>query len=317
LERSEYGSSSDQFTALGYPGPHKGQGVYAAAMNDANVTTPPVDPTVGDIRRRVGGWRQAGERIVLVPTMGALHDGHLALIRAAKADAGRTVVSIFLNPTQFGPSEDLATYPRTWEADLAALARLGVDAVFAPTVGEMYSDGFATTITVAGPGLGLETDFRPQFLTGVATVVSKLLIACMPDIAIFGEKDYQQLLVIRRMAADLGLPVTIIGHPTVREADGLALSSRNAYLAPDERRVAPALYRALSDAAEAISAGTPVDQALGGARADLRAAGFAVDYVELRNAETLAPVADLSSEPRRLLAAARLGKTRLIDNIAV
>jgi len=286
-------------------------------MNDANVITPPVDPTVADIRRRVGGWRQAGERIALVPTMGALHNGHLALIRAAKAEADRTVVSIFLNPTQFSPGEDLATYPTTWEADLAALARLRVDAVFAPNVAEMYPDGFATAITVAGPGLGLETDFRPQFLTGVATVVSKLLIACVPDIAIFGEKDYQQLLVIRRMAADLGLPIAIAGHPTVREADGLALSSRNAYLSPEERKCAPALYRALSDAGAAIRAGTPLDQALGGARADLRAAGFAVDYVELRKAETLAPVADLTSAPLRLLAAARLGKTRLIDNIAI
>jgi pantoate--beta-alanine ligase len=218
---------------------------------------------------------------------------------------------------QFGPSEDLATYPRTWEADLATLTRLGVDAVFAPNVAEMYPDGFATTVTVGGPGLGLETDFRPQFLTGVATVVSKLLIACMPDVAIFGEKDYQQLLVIRRMVTDLGLPITIAGHPTVREADGLALSSRNTYLSPDERGIAPALYKALSDGAAAIRAGTGVDQALGGARADLRQAGFAVDYVALRNAETLAPVADLTSEPLRLLAAARIGRTRLIDNISV
>jgi len=286
-------------------------------MNDASATAPPVDPAVADIRRRVGGWRQAGERVVLVPTMGALHDGHLALIRAAKADADRTVVSIFLNPTQFGPSEDLATYPRTWEADLAALARLGVDALFAPNVAEMYPDGFATTITVGGPGLGLETEFRPQFLTGVATVVSKLLIACIPDIAIFGEKDYQQLLVIRRMTADLGLPIAIAGHPTVREADGLALSSRNSYLSPDQRRVAPALYRVLTDAAAAISTDTPVDQALAAARTALQAAGFTVDYVALRNAETLAPVADLGAEPLRLLAAAKLGKTRLIDNIAV
>jgi len=286
-------------------------------MNEASVTAPPVDPTVAEIRRRVGRWHQAGERVALVPTMGALHDGHHALIRAAEADADRTVVSIFLNPTQFGPSEDLATYPRTWDADLAALARLGVGAVFAPNVAEMYPDGFATTITVGGPGLGLETDFRPQFLTGVATVVSKLLIACMPDIAIFGEKDYQQLLVIRRMTADLGLPIAIAGHSTVREADGLALSSRNSYLSPDERRVAPTLYRALTNAAAAISTDTPVDQALAAARTMLQAAGFEVDYVELRNAETLAPVADLATEPLRLLAAATLGKTRLIDNLAV
>lgn len=286
-------------------------------MNNADLTAPPVDRTVADIRRRVAGWRQAGARIALVPTMGALHDGHIALIRAARRQADRTVVSIFLNPTQFGPNEDLATYPRTWDADLAALARLGIDAVFAPNVAEMYPDGFATTITVAGPGLGLETDFRPQFLTGVATVVSKLLIACAPDIAIFGEKDYQQLLVICRLVADLGLPMRIVGHPTVREGDGLALSSRNGYLSADERRTAPTLYQALAAAAAAIRGGTPVDEALAGARATLQAAGFAVDYVELRNAGTLAPVADLTSEPLRLLAAARLGKTRLIDNVAV
>jgi pantoate--beta-alanine ligase len=286
-------------------------------MNDASLTAPPVDPSVAAIRRRVGAWRQAGDRIALVPTMGALHGGHLALVRAAKAEGDRAVVSIFLNPTQFGPSEDLATYPRTWEADLAALSRLGVDAVFAPNVTEMYPDGFATAVTVAGPGLALETDFRPQFLTGVTTVVSKLLIACMPDVAIFGEKDYQQLLVIRRMVADLGLPITIVGHPTVREADGLALSSRNIYLSPDERRVAPALHRALTDAAAAIRAGMPVADAVAAARATLQAAGFTVDYVELRNAETLAPVADLAGEPLRLLAAARLGTTRLIDNIGV
>lgn len=286
-------------------------------MNDTNMTTPAVDPTVADIRRRVAGWRQAGARIALVPTMGALHDGHIALIHAARRQADRTVVSIFLNPTQFGPNEDLATYPRTWEADLAALTRLGIDTVFAPNVAEMYPDGFATTVTVAGPGLGLETDFRPRFLTGVATVVSKLLIACAPDIAIFGEKDYQQLLVIRRLVADLGLPMTIVGHATVREGDGLALSSRNGYLSAKERRTAPTLYQALTAAAAAIRGGAPVDEALAAARATLQAVGFAVDYVELRNAETLAPVADLTSEPLRLLAAARLGKTRLIDNVAV
>jgi len=286
-------------------------------MSTADLTAPPIDPTVAAIRARVGAWRQAGERVAMVPTMGALHAGHVALVHAAGTQADRTVVSIFLNPTQFAPSEDLATYPRTWEADLALLARLGADAVFAPNAAEMYPDGFATTVTVGGPGLGLETDFRPQFLTGVATVVSKLLIACMPDVAIFGEKDYQQLLVIRRMVADLGLPMTILGHPTVREDDGLALSSRNTYLSPDQRRAAPALYKALTDAVAAIGGGTPVDQALGGARADLRQAGFTVDYVELRNAETLAPVADLTSEPLRLLAAARLGKTRLVDNIPV
>jgi len=278
---------------------------------------PAVDPTVADIRGRVGQWRRAGERIALVPTMGALHQGHIALIRDAKAQADRTIVSVFVNPAQFGPAEDLATYPRTWEADLAVLTQLAVDAVFAPSVDQMYPDGFATTVAVTGPGMGLETDFRPQFLTGVATVVSKLLIACAPDIAIFGEKDYQQLLVIRRMVTDLGLPMAVVGHPTVREVDGLALSSRNAYLSPDERLVASTLYKVLTGAAEAIRAGASVDTTLSDANAKLEAAGFAVDYVALRNAETLAPIINAASEPRRLLAAARLGRTRLIDNIGV
>jgi pantoate--beta-alanine ligase len=286
-------------------------------MNDANISAPAVERTVTGIRRRVAEWRRASERVALVPTMGALHDGHAALVRAAKAGGGRTVVSIFLNPTQFGPNEDLATYPRTWDADLGKLARLGVDAVFAPTVEEIYPAGFATSVSVAGVGIGLETDFRPQFLTGVATIVAKLLIACAPDSAIFGEKDYQQLLVVRRMVTDLGLPVDIVAQPTVREADGLALSSRNAYLSDAERRAAPALYRALTDAASAVRAGQPVDEVLAEAASELRRAGFEIDYVGLRNAETLAPVVDLNTEPLRLLAAVRLGKTRLIDNIAV
>lgn len=286
-------------------------------MPSRHPPTPPIDRTVADIRQRVDRLRPTGERTALVPTMGALHEGHAALVRAARAQAERTVVSIFVNPTQFGPKEDLATYPRTWDADLAVLSNLGVDAVFAPNVTEMYPDGFATSVTVDGPGTGLETDFRPRFLTGVATVVAKLLIACAPDIAIFGEKDYQQLLVIRRMAADFALPVEIVGHPTVREVDGLALSSRNAYLSPDERRIAPVLYRTLNGAAAAIRAGKPFDQVLGGARADLRQATFKVDYVELRHAKTLASVAEITAEPLRLLAAARLGKTRLIDNIPV
>ncbi len=278
---------------------------------------PPVDRSVADIRRRVGKWRQAGDRIALVPTMGALHAGHVALIRAASSQADRTVVSVFVNPTQFGPNEDLASYPRTWDADLQTLTELAVDAVFAPTVGEMYPHGFSTSVTVAGPGLGLETDFRPQFLTGVATVVSKLLIACAPDAAIFGEKDYQQLLVVRRMVTDLGLPIAIVGHPTVREADGLAQSSRNTYLTQTERQAAPALYNALRIAAAAILAGMPAEAALSDSRIVLQEEGFSVDYFELRNADTLAIVDNLETEPLRLLAAARLGKTRLIDNIAV
>jgi pantoate--beta-alanine ligase len=262
-------------------------------------------------------WRADVLQIALVPTMGALHEGHLDLVRAAARIADRVIVSIFVNPTQFAPTEDFAAYPRDEESDLAKLAALGVDAVFAPTVGDMYPEGYATRIAVEGPAQGLESDARPHFFGGVATVVAKLFIACAPDVAMFGEKDYQQLLVVRRMAADLGLPVSIIGHPTVRAEDGLALSSRNAYLSFEERAVAPRLHAALQAAATAIRTGAPAGDALAAARSELEAAGFAVDYVALRNAGTLAEVADPTSEPLRLLAAARLGRTRLIDNIAV
>lgn len=280
-------------------------------------SAPAIERTVAEIRRRVGVWKHAGERTALVPTMGALHEGHLALIRAAQARAEHTVVSIFVNPTQFAPNEDLRTYPRTEEADLAALTELGVDAIFAPSVDEMYPSGFATSVTLSGPAGGLESDFRPHFFGGVATIVAKLLLACTPDCAIFGEKDYQQLLVIKRMVTDLAIPSAIIGHQTVREADGLALSSRNAYLSPAERLAAPGLHQFLKRAAVAIKAGASIDSALSAAKTDLNAAGFQIDYFDLRNADTLAPVVDPKREPTRLLAAARLGKTRLIDNISV
>ncbi len=281
------------------------------------LANPPIDRTVAAMRWRVAGWRQASERVALVPTMGALHEGHLTLVKAAREKALRVVVSIFVNPAQFAPNEDFAAYPRTEDSDLAALSGLGVDAVFAPNVEEIYPAGFVTAITVGGPSEGLETSFRPHFFGGVATVIAKLFIACAPDAAIFGEKDYQQLLVIRRMAADLSLPVEVIGHATIREADGLALSSRNAYLTPAERATAPALNKALVRAGSAIRAGAPVARVLSAASLDLKAAGFRVDYVELRNAETLAPVVDFKTEKLRLLVAAWLGKTRLIDNIAV
>lgn len=284
-------------------------------MHASSSTAPPTDRSIAEIRRRVAAWRLAGDNVALIPTMGALHEGHLALVRSGRELAARTVVSIFVNPTQFAPSEDLATYPRNEAADLAALVGLGVDAVFAPTVEEMYPAGFATSVTLKGPAVGLESDFRPHFLAGVATVVAKLLIACVPDAAIFGEKDYQQLLVIRRMAADLGLPVSIIGYPTIREDDGLAMSSRNVYLSPGERKTAPVLHNTLVRAGEAVRSGMPVDRALSDANAGLRKAGFDVDYVELRSADSLAPVTDPKREPLRLLAAAWLGKTRLIDNI--
>jgi pantoate--beta-alanine ligase len=249
--------------------------------------------------------------------MGALHAGHISLVRLARRRADRIVVSIFVNPTQFAPHEDFTRYPRTWKEDMGRLAVEKVDLVFAPSVTELYRDGFATRIVPAGPALGLESDFRPHFFTGVATVVAKLLIEAMPDIAIFGEKDYQQLQVVKRLVADLDLPTKIVGSATVREPDGLALSSRNAYLSPAERAAAPALYRALNAAAAAIRKGAPVGPTLDRSRGTIKAAGFKLDYLEARHAETLAPITSKKDGPIRLLAAARLGKTRLIDNLAV
>ncbi|MYZ46655.1 pantoate--beta-alanine ligase [Propylenella binzhouense] len=274
--------------------------------------------TRGELRQRVDAWRRAGaSTIAMVPTMGALHAGHVALVESARRACDRVVVTLFVNPTQFAPNEDFAAYPRTEDADRAKLEALGVDVLFAPSTEEMYPPGFATTISVAGPSEGLESAFRPHFFAGVATVVAKLLVAGMPDQAYFGEKDYQQLLVVRCMAADLGLPTEIIGRPTVREADGLALSSRNAYLSPDERARAPLLHRSMSEAAQRIAAGGPPTDALAEAVAAIRSAGFDPDYLEVRNAASLAPVDDWRTEPLRMLAAARLGRTRLIDNIPV
>ncbi|HEY7384561.1 MAG TPA: pantoate--beta-alanine ligase [Beijerinckiaceae bacterium] len=277
----------------------------------------PVARTAKALRRAVAGWRDAGERVALVPTMGALHDGHLALVRLAKRRAGRVVVSIFVNPTQFGPGEDLSKYPRTFADDRGRLEGLA-DLIFAPAVEEIYPDGAATTVSVAGPAaVGLEDRFRPTHFAGVATVVAKLLIQAMPDIALFGEKDYQQLKVVTRMAADLHLPVRIVPGPTVREPDGLALSSRNRYLSAEERAQAPLLHRTLQACAGAIRAGTPLEQALAQAHRSVTAAGFDLDYLEVRDADTLEPVAAAGGAPLRILVAARLGTTRLIDNITV
>ena len=279
--------------------------------------TPPVDRTISALRSRVKLWRSGGIKIALVPTMGALHAGHLALVGEARKRAGRVLASIFVNPKQFAPADDFDTYPRDEAADLAKLGESGVDAVFVPTAAEMYPEGFATSITVGGPTRDLETISRPQFFSGVATVVAKLLQIATPDFAVFGEKDYQQLLVIRRMAADLAFPIEIVAGPTVRENDGLALSSRNAYLTPPEREKAPRLYKALHDAATSIRGGMSGDTAIALAEGELTGFGFLVDYVALRNAVTLARVADQKKEPMRLLAAVWLGKTRLIDNVAV
>jgi pantoate--beta-alanine ligase len=279
--------------------------------------TVPVARTVTALRQAVAGWREAGERVALVPTMGALHDGHLALVRLARSRSDRVVVSIFVNPMQFGPGEDLSTYPRTFADDCRRLGGMA-DVIFAPAVEEMYPPGAATTVSVAGPAtVGLEDRFRPTHFAGVATVVAKLLIQAMPDTALFGEKDYQQLKVVTRMAADLHLPVRIVPGPTVREPDGLALSSRNRYLSAADRAKAPLLHRALQACAEAARAGTPLLQALAQARDNVTAAGFVLDYLEARDADTLEPVTSAGEAPVRLLVAARIGATRLIDNIAV
>jgi pantoate--beta-alanine ligase len=274
--------------------------------------------TVAELRETVASWRRAGERVALVPTMGALHDGHMALVGAARAAARRVIVSLFVNPTQFGPAEDFGSYPRDEAADAAKLRSAAVDLLFAPTVDEMYPSGFATTVTVAGLGDGLCGPHRPGHFAGVASVVTKLLLQSLPDVAFFGEKDYQQLQVIRRCARDLDVPVRIAGVPTVREADGLALSSRNVYLSPEQRRAAPVLASVLGAIAERLQ--RHPDAVAGEIAQGLRTladAGFApIDYLAVVDAETLQPVARIAG-PARVLAAAHLGRTRLIDNLPV
>jgi pantoate--beta-alanine ligase len=274
--------------------------------------------TLPKLKHAIAAIRARRRTIALVPTMGALHAGHFSLVRIAKQRADRVIVSIFVNPTQFAPNEDLATYPRTLASDLAALSELKADLVWAPSVATMYPQGFATQIVPGGPAkAGLEDAFRPHFFAGVATVVAKLLIQCEPDFALFGEKDYQQFKVVTGLARDLGLKTRIVGAPVVRESDGLAQSSRNRFLSRAERAAAPALYSVLRGCAERIVAGGPLEGVLEDGRAALTHAGFALDYLEARHAETLEPVVASIGEPIRLLAAARLGKTRLIDNVAV
>lgn len=265
--------------------------------------------TIRELRGAIGTWRAAGETIALVPTMGALHAGHIALIGAALATTDRVAVSIFVNPTQFAPNEDLARYPRDETGDIAKLAGAGAHLVWAPPVSEIYPDGFATRIVPGGAALPLEGVHRPHHFGGVATIVCKLLAAATPHVALFGEKDFQQLAVIRQMVRDLALPVAIQGVPTVREDDGLALSSRNAYLSDDERYVAPMLYKAICEVARGRDPREAAEA--------LITAGFTkVDYLEVRDAETLEPFEPASGRPGRVLAAAWLGKTRLIDNVA-
>lgn len=280
------------------------------------MTKPLVVDTVAALRAQVQEWRRQGLRIALVPTMGALHDGHISLVDIARERADRCVVSIFVNPTQFAPSEDLDKYPRQLALDLEKLAQAGADLAFTPTAGEMYPAGFATKITVDGPSSGLETDFRPTFFQGVATVVAKLLLQTTPDIAVFGEKDYQQLCVVRRLCRDLDLPVDIVGAPTVRDAHGLAMSSRNAYLGATELDIARQLNAILRDAARALVAGADAPSATATACQALTKAGFAkIDYVEARESGTLGPWQ--RGRDGRLLAAAWLGGTRLIDNVEI
>jgi pantoate--beta-alanine ligase len=279
--------------------------------------TPEIVTTIAELRARVSVWRVSGARVGLVPTMGALHEGHLSLVRETQNHCAKTVASIFVNPAQFAPHEDFDRYPRTLEIDAAKLAEVGLDLIFAPSVGEMYPSGFATKIDVGGPSAGLETDFRPHFFGGVATVVAKLLIAAMPDYAIFGEKDYQQLLVVRRLAADLGLPIEIAGGAIIRESDGLAMSSRNAYLDREERKVAGQLNAVLKSAIFNARAGNAIAAAEKfGAEALLKAGFSSVDYVAIRDAATLEKLAALD-RPARILAAAKIGGTRLIDNMPV
>jgi pantoate--beta-alanine ligase len=279
---------------------------------------PRIARTLPVLKRVIDQWRRRGDVMALVPTMGALHAGHHALVQLARRRAERVIVSIFINPTQFAPNEDLATYPRTFAADVAALGDGRADLVWAPSTARMYPDGFATLIVPQGPALaGLEDAYRPHFFGGVATVVAKLLIQCEPDIAVFGEKDYQQLVVVRRLTRDLGLNTHVIGAPTVREPDGLALSSRNRYLSAKERAAAPTLYRVLRQSAAEIAAGKPAARVLARGRAAIKAAGFALDYLEARDSDTLAPHGETDSRLIRLLVAARLGKTRLIDNLGL
>jgi len=280
--------------------------------------SPMIVRTVPALRRALDGIIARKSTTALVPTMGALHDGHLALIRLAKRRATKVIVSIFVNPTQFAPSEDFSSYPRTWKADVAKLTAENVDLIWNPDVKTMYPDGFATRILTDGPAAaGLEDRFRPHFFGGVTTVVGKLFTQCRPDYAVFGEKDFQQLQVVTRMAGDLDLGVRVIGSRTVRERDGLAMSSRNVYLSPEQRRVAPELYRALNESARRLRAGDEIKAAMAGGAELVVGAGFTLDYFEVRHARTLAPIASANDGPMRILAAASIGKTRLIDNIAV
>jgi pantoate--beta-alanine ligase len=284
------------------------------------MTSPITVRTVAEMREHVRAWKAAGQRVAVVPTMGALHDGHLSLVRLAQQHAQRVIATVFVNPKQFAPHEDFDAYPRGEAVDAEKLASVGCDLMFAPNAAEMYAPGFSTLVSVSGVSEPLEGAARPQFFGGVATVVAKLFIQSQADVAVFGEKDYQQLQVVRRMARDLDIPVEIIGAPTARAEDGLALSSRNAYLSVQERAAAVALPTAMKAAAAAVAAGARIDEAEQAAVAALKAAGFGqIDYVEVREAGDLSRLGPgpIAGAAGRILVAAWLGKTRLIDNMAV
>ncbi len=285
---------------------------------------PPASPvivrTVADLRAKVAAWKADGDTVALIPTMGALHEGHLTLVKLGQAKARRTVVSVFVNPKQFAPHEDFDAYPRGEALDAEKLTSVGCDLMFAPSANEMYAPGFATAINVSGVSEPLEGAARPQFFGGVATVVAKLLIQCQAHFAIFGEKDYQQLQVIKRLVKDLDLPVEIVPAPTARAEDGLALSSRNAYLSAEERAIAPALPQALRAVAQAVAAGARINEAEAAGKATLTAAGFGqIDYLDIREVSDLSKLGPgpIGQAQGRILVAAWLGKTRLIDNMAV
>ncbi|RJF87785.1 pantoate--beta-alanine ligase [Oleomonas cavernae] len=286
-------------------------------MSDAETLPLPAARSIAALRQTVQSWRTAGLRIGFVPTMGALHAGHLSLVELARSRADRVVVSIFVNPTQFAPHEDFTKYPRQEMADAAKLAAFGVDLLYAPVVEEMYPAEAATTVVVDVVTRRLDGVFRPTHFAGVATIVAKLLNQVRPDVAVFGEKDYQQLLVVKRLAADLDLGVEILPGPTVREADGLAMSSRNAYLSPEDRAIAASLPATLQLVAAQLKGGGDAAPILDAGRSQLLKAGFReIQYLDLADAQTLEPLAR-ADRPARLLVAALVGQTRLIDNVAV
>ncbi len=273
--------------------------------------------TIKSLRAQMNDWRLSEQKTALVPTMGSLHDGHLSLVKLAKKKADRVVVSIFVNPTQFAPNEDFDTYPREEKRDRDKLQNLETDLIFAPSRKQMYAEDFSTRVTVDEISTGLCGASRPHFFGGVATVVCKLLLQALPTMAIFGEKDYQQLLVIKRMVRDLDIPVSIIGGPIIRESDGLAMSSRNKYLTSKERLTAPLLHATLTQIANSVQAGKPLAAQIRSAKSRLKKQGFDVDYLEARNTDNLRPEKQYIPGKTRLFAAAYLGRTRLIDNLLV